>query len=109
MKQKRRPGENERRGDERKMCFFAEVDYSVKNNVYTAPIKDISNGGVFIETDESFNVGTDVAMLFSDYSNIDLIKVVGGVVRKMPAGIAVKFNLGGNRQTSEMQNFIAKV
>lgn len=109
MGQKEYPGEGERRSEDRKMCFFAEVDYSVKNNVYTAPIKNISNGGVFIETDEAFNVGTDVAMLFSDYSNIDLIKVVGDVVRKVPAGIAVKFDTGKNKKISEMQNYIAKV
>jgi hypothetical protein len=38
-----------------------------------------------------------------------LIKVVGGVVRKMPAGIAVKFDMGKNEKTNEMQNYIAKV
>lgn len=107
--QKQYPSGEERRGDDRKMCFFAEVDYSVGNSVYTAPIKNISNGGVFIETNEPFRIGTDVAMLFSDYSNIDLIKVVGDVVRRIPEGIAVKFDLSGNRQTSEIQNFIAKV
>ena len=109
MRQKQDLGEVDRRSEDRKMCFFAEVDYSVKNNVYTAPIKNISNGGVFIETEESFNVGTDVAMLFSDYSNIDLIKVVGDVVRRVPAGIAVKFDMGKIKKTSEMQNYIAKV
>ena len=109
MRQKITSVGKERRGEDRKMCFFAEVDYSVKNNVYTAPIKNISNGGVFIETNESFNIGADVAMLFSDYSNIDLIKVVGDVVRRMPAGIAVKFDMGVNKQINEMQNYIAKV
>lgn len=109
MKQNQTPNGQERRLNKRKLCFFAEVDYAVEDNLYNHPIRDISNGGVFIETTEALNVGSDVTMLFSDFSNIGLIKVCGDIVRIMPTGVAVKFDLEKNKQKQEMLNFIDKV
>lgn len=99
----------ERRKHYRKTCFFAEVDYATQQDVFTDPIKNISNGGVFIETDKSFEIGEDVTMLFADYSRIDLIKVAGGIIRTTPGGVAVKFNMSDDMKLRNMEKFIDMV
>ena len=99
----------ERRKTPRKTCFFAEVDYAACDEVFTDPIKDISPGGVFIETDKIFSVGEDVTMLFSDFSRIDLIRISGDVIRTMPSGIVVKFDLNDDREKRNMEKYIDMV
>lgn len=99
----------ERRNNSRKACFFAEVDYAVDNRVYTDTIRNISTGGVFIETDYPFEVGTDFRMLFSDYSNINLIQVAGDVIRRSPAGVAVRFDIETNTQFKDITKYISKI
>ncbi len=99
----------ERRKHLRKLCFFEEVDYSINSGVYTDPVQDISANGVFIETNESLNVGNDVTMLFSDYSNIDLIKVTGDVVRKMPWGVAIKFKKQDRKVLNSINTYINRI
>ena len=99
----------ERRNDTRKSCFFAEVDYAVGSEVFTDSIKNISNGGVFIETGAELEVGTDLKMLFSDFSNIDLITISGDVIRSLPGGVAVKFDMCSTSQHREMQDYISKI
>lgn len=99
----------ERRKHSRKTCFFAEVDYAAQNGVYTDPIKNISNGGVFIETDTSLNVGTDITMLFSDLARIDLIRIAGDIIRTTPNGVAVKFSISDEMKKKNMEKFIDMV
>jgi Tfp pilus assembly protein PilZ len=99
----------ERRKHSRKTCFFAEVDYATQNEVYTDSIKNISTGGVFIETEQSLIVGDDVTMLFSDLTHIDLIKVVGDIIRKTPDGVAVKFVIPDETRLQNMVKFIDMV
>ena len=99
----------ERRRFPRKTCFFAEVDYAACDEVFTDPIKDISNGGVFIETDKRLPVGEDVTMLFSDFSRIDLIRISGDVIRTMPSGIVVKFDINDEGKKKNIEKYIDMV
>ncbi len=99
----------ERRIDIRKSCFFAEVDYAVGSKVFTDSIKNICNGGVFIETNADLEVGDGLKMLFSDFSNIDLITINGDVIRLIPGGVAVRFDQGSTLQQKEMRNYILKI
>ncbi len=99
----------ERRKHSRKTCFFAEVDYRTKNHVYTDPIRDISPGGVFIETENMLAVGEDLAMVFEDYTHIDLIHVVGDIVRRASNGVAVKFDIPDGAKLKNMTKFIDMV
>jgi len=64
MIQDRSSGVGERRSNDRKMCFFAEVDYSIQNNVYTAPIKNMR----FDET--LYHFFGDRLAAFTDFSEI---------------------------------------
>lgn len=109
METKGRRFVQDRREHPRKTCFFAEVDYAAKDEVYTDPIKDISNGGVFIETDKKLSVGEDVTMLFSDYARIDLIRITGDIIRTMPSGIVVKFDASDEMKLKNMEKFIDMV
>jgi Tfp pilus assembly protein PilZ len=99
----------ERRKSNRKTCFFAEVDYSAKNEVFTDSIRNISKEGVFIETRESLSIGDDVTMLFSDLAQIDLIRVTGDVVRSMPSGVAVKFEINEKLKKETIEQFVEKI
>lgn len=99
----------ERRKHERKTCYYAEVDYSSREGVFTDPIKNISNGGVFIETKKQLAIGDDVMMLFSDFSRIDLIRVVGDIIRIMPSGVAVRFEINDDMKRMNMERFIDMV
>jgi Tfp pilus assembly protein PilZ len=99
----------ERRKHFRKTCFFEEVDYSAHNEVYTDPIKNISNGGVFIETDKMLSVGADVTMLFADLANIDLIRVAGDIIRITPNGVAVKFDIDDSMKMKNIEKYIDMV
>ena len=109
MKNERRNHVIERRKHSRKTCFFAEVDYAASNGVFTDPIKNISHGGVFIETDKTLLVGDDVTMLFSDLAQIDLIRVGGDIIRTMPTGVAVKFDIDDEMKKKNMEKFIDMV
>ncbi len=109
MEQKEKKHMNERRKHLRKTCFFAEVDYSDRGGVYTDPIKNISNGGVFIETGKTLSVGDDVTMLFSDLARIDLIRVAGDIIRIMPSGVAIKFEVNDEMNKKNIERFIDMV
>lgn len=54
-------------------------------------IKDISNGGVFIETNAPFYIGQKIKMKFSLPQVDDTIVVGGEVIRVDSLGIGVKF------------------
>jgi hypothetical protein len=57
-------------------------------------IKNISSGGIFIQTDEKFSMGQKIMVTFSipKYKFDNKITLVGEVVRIEPSGIGVKFN-----------------
>lgn len=109
MEQKGKSNDQDRRRHSRKTCFFAEVDYAAPNGVFTDSIKNISPGGVFIETDKSLSIGDDVTMLFSDFSRIDLLRITGDIVRIMPSGVAIKFEINDDMKKQNMEKFIDKV
>ena len=96
----------EKRAHERKPCFFTDVDYAMTEGVYTGPIRDISLGGVFIESENEPADGERVQMLFSDYSGVDLVKLSGDVVRKNGAGFAVEFCCESGAELKKLKSFI---
>ena len=78
------------RNDVRK-AYEKKISFSVQARKYQAICKDISNGGLFIETDEVFTLG-QVIMLNIPFSNENrTIKVPAEVVRVNDEGIGLKF------------------
>jgi Tfp pilus assembly protein PilZ len=82
--------------------FFTTLDYSTESRPYRDFIKDISVGGLFIETGTSFSVGEEISMtlLLPQYEK--KIKIQGEIVRIEEQGIGVKF------KTSQVQKEIIK-
>lgn len=97
---------NERRESPRKSCFFVEVDYSISDDIYTDPVRDISIKGVFVETDRPMPVGDRINMLFSDFSRVDLIKVSGEVVSSNEEGFAVVFDINDEGQKAKLADYV---
>jgi Tfp pilus assembly protein PilZ len=82
--------------------FVTTLDYSTDSGSYRDYIKDISVGGLFIETGTSFSVGeeTSMTLLLPEYEK--KIKIQGEIVRIEEQGIGVKF------KTSQVQKEIIK-
>jgi hypothetical protein len=91
---------------DRKLCFFTDVDYSLTDGIYSDPIRDISIGGVYIETDNGPPHGERVQMLFSDYSGVDLVKLSGDVIRKGENGFAVRFLSESTLELGKLKSYI---
>ncbi len=67
------------------------VKYAAGSQSFKDVIKDISQGGVFIETRESFAVGQTIKMGFQIPKSRKLIQATGEIVRTDPVGIGIKF------------------
>ena len=90
-----------KRRHERK-SFPTTIDYSTDTASYRDFIKDISFGGIFIETSEPFTVGEIISMtlLLPEYDK--KIKIKGEIVRIDKQGVGVNF------KTSQVQEEIIK-
>jgi len=67
------------------------VDFVIQDRAYSGFIHNISEGGAFIETVESFSTGREITMTFASTENQNHIKISGEIVRIEPKGIGVKF------------------
>lgn len=78
------------RNDVRK-GFEKNISFSVQDREYSAICKDISNGGIFIQTDEVFSVGQTVILNIPFSDGRREIKVPAEIVRVSSQGIGLKF------------------
>lgn len=74
------------------------VHYSAGDRDYKDFIKDISKGGLFIETEKSFAVGQTIKMNFRLPNSQSLIQAIGEIVRSNSRGIGVKFKRQSRKQ-----------
>lgn len=97
-----------KRKHERYSCLIT-TDCVYKSRAFNDFIKDISFGGVFIETKESFSLGEDITLTisFSHYSKP--FKIAGEIVRIAPSGIGVKFKTISQIQEELVQNLVKQV
>lgn len=72
---------------------LAVVDFVIQGRAYRGFIRNLSAGGAFVETRESFSVGQGIRMTFLSSKDQKPIKVTGEIVRTGPGGIAVKFEV----------------
>ena len=78
----------DRRNRIRKKCNVV-IDLSEK---YMGIIRDISTGGIFIETINPFEIGQSVPMSFPHFSDFPRkFRLSGKVVRIVENGVAIKF------------------
>jgi len=69
---------------------------------YEGVAKNISDGGIFIETPATVSVGQEVSLIISLFSFENPVSITGKVVRTEPLGVAVKFD-------GVIQNFINEI
>ncbi|UCD33682.1 MAG: PilZ domain-containing protein [Desulfobacterales bacterium] len=81
----------EMRGHPRRPSFIS-AECLTKGILFSEFIKDISNGGVFIQTDGNFFIGQQISLTFSLPHTKKDIAVSGEVARIDSDGIGVKFN-----------------
>ena len=74
----------------RKDCILV-TDYVVKDRLHNNFVKDISEGGAFIETHQKFDVGDKIVQSLSMFDEQILFKFTGEIVRMDKEGIGVKF------------------
>jgi Tfp pilus assembly protein PilZ len=67
------------------------VDCATGDQSFKGFIKDISTGGVFIETRGNLTVGKDITLTFSSPHQQEAVRIAGEVVRKNTLGVGVKF------------------
>jgi len=75
----------------RRKAYFKEVDFAVEDRAYQEFIRDISAGGLFIETRSPMAVGQDITLILSFPKHERPIKIVGEIIRATQGGIGVKF------------------
>ena len=80
----------ERRAFIRKSCSIP-VTYSTYDRVYTNTIKNISQKGVFIETQRPLFVGEELILSFSMDGFDKPLKINGEIVQVNRSGIGVEF------------------
>jgi len=80
----------ERRREPRRPCFIP-VTYKTSNRVFADYVRNISMGGVFIETSEPCMPGEDLTMMFSFPRQTVPIRTTGTVMWMGPQGVGVQF------------------
>ena len=72
-------------------------------------VKDISFGGVFIETTQPFELGQEITMTLSFSHHVKPFKLTGEIVRTDPRGVGVEFKALTQVQQEMLQGMVQKV
>ena len=99
--------ESSMRGHRRKRCLL-NVTYTVQGKEYRDYILDISSLGVFIETEESFTVGQNMALSFKLPNYQQPLKLGASVAWIGHRGIGVSLKNLSSYQEEIIQSFIQK-
>jgi len=67
------------------------VTYATEDETFTDFIKNISVGGVFMQTTAPLSVGQEISLVFPFPSQEEPMKMTGEVVWKSPVGVGVRF------------------
>jgi len=90
----------DRRGYPRKRCSIAVTVDGISRDL----IKNVSAGGVFIETSMAFEPGNYVTLEFSLPNQEEPTKVTGKIVRKSASGIGVRFTVVSQRMKEMIES-----
>ena len=77
--------------DDIRRRYDQTITFSTQDRQYTALCKDISNGGIFIQTAEMFRLGQLVTLDIPFSHGEASIKVPAEIVRVNPDGIGLRF------------------
>jgi hypothetical protein len=90
---------------DRRHPFFMVVDYASSGRTYKDFIRNISAGGLFMESRVILPVGQEIAMSFSLPVSRGQIKLPGEIVRRVPEGMGVKFKTTAQRLRAELRSW----
>ena len=90
----------------RKVCSIP-VSFSAHNRINLDPIKNISKGGLFIDTTVPFKVGEEILMSFNMQGYDRPLKIKGVVVRVDRLGVGVEYR-GISPYITEMIDTLVK-
>jgi Tfp pilus assembly protein PilZ len=79
------------------------TDYSISGKFRNDLIKNLSEGGVFIETNEIFEVGEYIVLTYNNPNNNQNVKIGGVVVRKEQNGFGVKFDIEKSKKKTNKE------
>ena len=77
--------------EDTRRTFKKKIQFAVKDQTFTGVSQDISSGGMFIFTDDTFSVGQMITIQIPLANNSKHIKVPAEIVRINPEGIGVEF------------------
>lgn len=87
-----RKSKNEKRKFPRRSTLIDITYSSDKRRIFEDFIRNISAGGLYIETNLLADLGQKLTMTFSHPDSGDPIKILGKIVRVDTGGVGVKFN-----------------
>ncbi len=93
------------RKDLRINCLIS-VDYSDSDRFFKDYIHDISSGGVFIKTRESFSIGEEIVLSMSLSGDENAFRIPAEVMRKSEEGVGVKFKIQSQVQEDIITSFV---
>ncbi len=97
--------ESSMRENPRKPCLI-NATYSVQNKDYKSYILDISIGGVFIETNETFTIGQKIVLNFALPHYPKAFELSGTISWGSPRGFGVKFDKIAAPQGEILKSFV---
>lgn len=89
--------------------YIMSVRYDVNGKQYEDFILDLSLGGTFIETSESFSLGQRLSLIFSFRNLQNPFLVDGEIVWQARHGIGVKFCEVNKHQREILQSFLESI
>lgn len=88
--------------------YLAEIDFAMEGRPVKGCISNISETGVYIESLEKPEKGSEITMVFPPPSKSDSVKVKGVVVRSCENGFAVEFKKDLNKTPEKHQIEVIK-
>jgi uncharacterized protein (TIGR02266 family) len=103
--------EAQKEGDRKnvRISCLISVDYADSERVFKDYIQDISTGGVFIKTRESFSIGEEIVLSMSLAGEGNAFKIPAEVARKAEDGIGVRFKLTSQVQKAIIESLLQGV
>jgi uncharacterized protein (TIGR02266 family) len=89
--------------------YVTQVDFSTEDQAYKELVKDISPGGLFIETNAPLAVGQEITLLLSFPDQERPMKILGEVVRATDQGIGVRFKHPSPIVEEVLANFVGQI
>ena len=94
MNAKTRHGNTKDKRKYQRKLSTTSLGFATLDKNHTAIIKNISDGGVFLDTVAPIDVGKDVAMKIQLTEDQEPIMIIGEVAWNSPRGLGVKFKMG---------------